>query len=278
MSNAALPGQRLREERERQGLDPEDISARLRLSRTYLQALEADDYARLPQPAFVRGYLRSYAKMLGLPGDELVADFERLVNDSSAGDDQRAETEPEERLDADGAPFWVWPAGAVALVIVVAVLWLAGGETPEPVADEPSTAESPEPLPDVATGREETGAEAPQAQQPVEPEPVEPVEGLSGDGRRGPEETVAARDQAAGTDTLRMRFEDQCWLEVHEQETGERIYQGNQPAGGELELGGTAPFRVTLGNAPALASLEVNDQSLELPQGRPGQVVRVTVP
>lgn len=49
----------------------EDVAAALNLSEYTVKALEADDYSDLPGSTFTKGYLRSYANLLGLDGDEL---------------------------------------------------------------------------------------------------------------------------------------------------------------------------------------------------------------
>ena len=51
--------------REAKGLSIEDISRQLKLSTAQVRALEADDHASLPSPVFLRGFLRSYARMVG---------------------------------------------------------------------------------------------------------------------------------------------------------------------------------------------------------------------
>lgn len=71
------PGRRLLLAREAAGLSREEVSTRLRLRLELIRALEEDDYAHLPPPAFVSGYLRSYARLLELPAEELVALLER---------------------------------------------------------------------------------------------------------------------------------------------------------------------------------------------------------
>ena len=71
---AMLPGERLRRAREEQGLSQDEVSKHLRLSLSYLRALEEDDYDRLPEPPFIKGYLRNYARFLGLPAEERLKD------------------------------------------------------------------------------------------------------------------------------------------------------------------------------------------------------------
>ena len=70
------PGARLRTAREAQGLSLEQVAATLKVLPRILQALEADNYAALPEPVFVRGYLRQYAALVAVPADEVLARFD----------------------------------------------------------------------------------------------------------------------------------------------------------------------------------------------------------
>ncbi|MEH6627110.1 MAG: RodZ domain-containing protein [Motiliproteus sp.] len=76
-------GEQLKQAREAQGHSIEDTAARLNISAKYIRALEASDIGSLPRMPFVRGYIRSYARLLGLSGDQLVVSF----NQEFAGDD-----------------------------------------------------------------------------------------------------------------------------------------------------------------------------------------------
>jgi flagellar biosynthesis protein FlhG len=53
------------------GLDLRDIAERTKIGYSYLVALEAENYAKLPAPVYVRGFLAEYAKMLGLDGQKV---------------------------------------------------------------------------------------------------------------------------------------------------------------------------------------------------------------
>ena len=68
-------GARLVAAREARKLGIEKVAADLRLDVAVIRALENDDHAALPAPIFVQGYLRSYARLVGLPGQELVRDY-----------------------------------------------------------------------------------------------------------------------------------------------------------------------------------------------------------
>lgn len=65
-------GERLRNAREARGLTLSAAEGLTRIRAVYLQALEDEQFDRLPAPAYTRGYLRTYALALGLPANELV--------------------------------------------------------------------------------------------------------------------------------------------------------------------------------------------------------------
>ena len=77
-------GTTLRDARERRGLDLAECERATRIRAGQLRALEEGRFEKLPEPPYVRGFLRSYAGLLGLDAERLVAEYDRLV-----GQDQR---------------------------------------------------------------------------------------------------------------------------------------------------------------------------------------------
>jgi cytoskeletal protein RodZ len=70
---ALSPGAKLAFARNDLGWTVEQVAAQLKLATRQIVALEADDYAALPEPAVVRGFIRAYAKLLKLDATPLVA-------------------------------------------------------------------------------------------------------------------------------------------------------------------------------------------------------------
>jgi cytoskeleton protein RodZ len=68
-------GQQLREARERRGVTLDAVKRELRIHGPYLEALEAEEFAALPAPAYARAFLRQYAAYLGLDPEPLVAAY-----------------------------------------------------------------------------------------------------------------------------------------------------------------------------------------------------------
>ncbi len=78
-AEALSPGVRLRRAREACDLSREEVASHLKLSTNKIEALEQGDVEKIAAPVFVAGYLRSYAKLVNLSGDEIVADFKALA-------------------------------------------------------------------------------------------------------------------------------------------------------------------------------------------------------
>lgn len=66
------PGERLQAARIQQGLSLEDVASRMHLSINILEAIEENDFEEITAPIFVKGYLRAYARIVGLDEDEII--------------------------------------------------------------------------------------------------------------------------------------------------------------------------------------------------------------
>ncbi len=70
-------GQRLKEERLRQGLTLEDVSKSTRIKTSFLDAIEKSEYDKLPASTFAQGFVRNYTQFLKLPDEEVIPLFRR---------------------------------------------------------------------------------------------------------------------------------------------------------------------------------------------------------
>ncbi len=118
-------GLTLRDARRLQTQSIKDVSEQLRISVDYLSKLETGAFHDLPAPAYVNGFLRSYAQYLGLVPDLLVGRYAALTNVKGAKLHHKMPmtTRPPQRSA---------PAIASALVVVAAVaygswFWVKGG-------------------------------------------------------------------------------------------------------------------------------------------------------
>lgn len=69
--------QTLRQTREAKGITLEEVAQRTYIKLPYLVALEEGDIAKLPAPVYIHGYIRQYAKLLGLNGSDLVLQYQQ---------------------------------------------------------------------------------------------------------------------------------------------------------------------------------------------------------
>lgn len=79
------PGDALRVARESRGWSVAEVATQLNLTPTRLTQLEAGEFDKLPGNTFARGYIRAYAKLLGLEQAPLVADFDQFTGSNATG-------------------------------------------------------------------------------------------------------------------------------------------------------------------------------------------------
>ncbi|HWH13929.1 MAG TPA: helix-turn-helix domain-containing protein, partial [Miltoncostaeaceae bacterium] len=112
-------GNTLREARLRRGLDIAECEAGTKIRAKYLRAMEDEHFDLLPSPAYVRGFLRTYAQYLGLDGQLMNDEYEsRFVpGEGTDGDARRPRARPARGRPAPrpqgGRPVGSRPAGRV---------------------------------------------------------------------------------------------------------------------------------------------------------------------
>ena len=77
-------GETLRRERVRQGFDVASIATRTKIGLHLIEAIEADQFDRLPGGVFARSFVRQYARLLGLDEEELVRQFNQQFEEPVA--------------------------------------------------------------------------------------------------------------------------------------------------------------------------------------------------
>jgi cytoskeletal protein RodZ len=137
-------GERLREAREARGLSPSEVSEKIRIRTVYLIAIEEENWRAVGAPVYIRGFLRTYARFLGLDPEEVVAQFGELEPGNSAPEPQYVVGPPARRNHA-----LTWIAACVAVLLVAFVAYNAltmhrqGQEAAVATAVSPSPEASP---------------------------------------------------------------------------------------------------------------------------------------
>jgi len=93
-------GEELRREREIRGISLKEIADATKISKRFLDAIERNDHKILPAPVFTRGFVREYARYLGLNSDEMVNRY----NFAAVGDDRIEQSAHLDRLTTPQAP------------------------------------------------------------------------------------------------------------------------------------------------------------------------------
>jgi cytoskeletal protein RodZ len=99
-SELALFGEELRREREIRGISLKEIADATKISKRFLEAIERNDHKTLPAPVFTRGFIREYARYLGLQTEDMVNRY----NYAAAGDDRIEHSAHLDRLIAASVP------------------------------------------------------------------------------------------------------------------------------------------------------------------------------
>ena len=81
-SNLSL-GEFLRQERERRGITLEQVASATKVGIRILHAIEADQYVELPAKPFIRGFVASYARFIGLESKEVLTQFGKFIEERS---------------------------------------------------------------------------------------------------------------------------------------------------------------------------------------------------
>lgn len=93
-SELATFGEELRREREIRGISLKEIADATKISKRFLEAIEKNDHKTLPAPVFTRGFVREYARYLGLNAEEMVDRY----NHAAMGDERIEKSAHLERL------------------------------------------------------------------------------------------------------------------------------------------------------------------------------------
>jgi len=268
----ASPGARLRREREARGLTQQQVADTLNLDPMVVNALEANDFAALGAPVFVKGHLRRYAALLGLAEDETVAAYERSklqVHEPTLVPKSRLEMAP-----VRGKPRWPLVMGGAVSFLAAAALIAYLSENGLPWADgsdAPADASLPALTPEAASATRPVAAAG---------TPDDPAAAAATTDATSSATTPAATttDPASpppalqpGQVSLQLRFNADSWVEVFDG-AGRAVIYDLGKAGSERTVTGTAPLSVTIGNAGAV-TMATNGRPVTLPSPAPGELL-----
>lgn len=293
------PGAALQEERRRQSLSLTDVARQLKLAPRQVEALERDDFAALPGPVFVRGFLRNYARLLGLDPEPMVRAVDRLMAPHTIESEAKASASLERGAavpiveSAAGESRSRWPVYLIGAAVILVTGYLATRDrTPQPasvdvpvgVAPTETPAQSPAlEMPPAATAPapapQPTPAPAPQTPVP-EPAAVAPTPTPAPQATPAPPAATAPAAPSVRTvgntgPAIRMTFSRESWVEVRDRD-GNVIFGQLNPEGSIRVVRGQPPLSLVVGNASGV-SLTYNGKTIDLAPHTRTDVARLTL-
>lgn len=245
--NAAVQSQRslgswLRGQREARGVSLRDIADASKISLRYLEALEQDRFDVLPAPVFAKGFLREYARVVGLDPDEAVNLY--LLSRSETEPEPEASQQPTPRRSAAPSTLGYGLLLALAVVAFVGIAALLSYYAERRREGQPIVS-APELVATYAA--------------PVRPDTPEPTVTAT------PEAAASAATPAPSAPlVVSLEFSEDCWVELV---VDGRRRASELRAGGEtLEIEAEEFVQLTLGNASGVR-VEVDGRPYALPVG-----------
>jgi cytoskeleton protein RodZ len=119
-------GDRFRSAREARGLSLSDVSEQIRIRSVYLAAIEEENWSAVGAPVYIRGFLRTYARFLGLDPEGVVAAFNGEVpgaQTASQADNEPSRASDTARAARPSGPYLIWIAGIIAVLLVAFVVY-----------------------------------------------------------------------------------------------------------------------------------------------------------
>lgn len=207
-------GERLRREREMRGVTLDEISASTKIARRHLEALETENFDSLPGGVFNRGFVRSYARFLGIDEEQAVADYVVASGEQSRPEPNYVEeihqqAEPKLNPRRSSLPLLL---ALLALVIVLAIFWARNKRQPE-MSETPPAATPTLPPPTPAQSA---------ALSTVSPSPQSPVAAsasLPAENAAAMPAKISSADDAASaskpperTFSITVRAKEEAWI------------------------------------------------------------------
>ena len=304
--NQGVPGKTLAAQREALGWSVEQVADQLKLAVRQVVALEAGDYANLPGPAVVRGFVRAYAKIMKLDPAPLVA---MIALDTAPAPDTTPTTvrrdKPtsfsEVRFPTNGKrsrPPYGLIAGVVVVIGAGIAVWQLGlvsaflpaagtSAASAPVASAPSNpAASVTVLPSPVTGAVSTPIETTTVKPGEENKPLQspsvPLISVPPPAATAPAAAPAAATPAAATpaapasgNSLVLTVREDSWVEV-KRAKGRPLLSKLLKAGSTETVEIKEPVTLVVGK-PSGVDASLRGAALPLPPVAGGTVARVAV-
>lgn len=236
-------GEELRLHRESKGISLREIEEETKIRMKYLIALEADDFDALPGKVYVIGFLRTYARFLGMNDEEMVNSLKSLPSFNVH------EEETKEKKKKKTAPKSV---KSKYLILIIVLALVIGGISFAFFRDG---------------DKNKPNEIVPQTQTP--PEEQEAPNNIPGTPETESQTDANSESEINGVSVTVIIKESSCWIDVHID--GKSFFQGTLSAGENRTFIGQEKISIKYGNA-GVVEVIANGESI-YPVGNIGQVI-----
>ncbi|EMK3314724.1 cytoskeleton protein RodZ [Vibrio vulnificus] len=298
-------GTLLKRKRESMGYTQKQVADRLRLRVNVIEQIDDNQFESGQVATFTRGYLRSYARLVGLD--------EKIILDAldNTGDAQHQEQEMQSfsrktNTEKHNSRIMLITWGIFIIITGISSLWWWQNQQENSLAQSVNQAaqledavieESEPPLIDDVVMQEmdattesneqnevssEESPASPESVEALEVETLEPIVEAEADAESQVEPQAAVvkvtseAPKANGETALTMAFRSDCWVQVKDA-SGKTLISGIRKSGQDLNLSGQAPFNVILG-APEGVTMTFASEPVDLSRYTAGKVARFTLP
>ena len=233
-------GEELRRVREEKGMNLREVSDATHIGSRFLQAIESDNYSILPGGIFNRGFVRSYARYVGMDEEQAMVLYNQQL-ESQGGEAPRSPASSLDGIDEGTSSPW----GSIALIVITLLLlsagiftawkWFKGGEallvgnTPSPSASaSASPAASSEASPSASA------VASPTLSTSTTPSP-------------SPDASPSTAPMPGAMQLKLQAKDDLCWISV-KTDTNQKSEQANLKPGEYREVSANERFIVNVGN------------------------------
>ncbi|CAI2310502.1 TPA: cytoskeleton protein RodZ [Vibrio parahaemolyticus] len=299
-------GTLLKNKRESLGMTQKQVADRLRLRVSVIEDIENNRFESQQVATFTRGYLRSYAKFVGLDEKVVLVALEQTADVKPKEQEiemQSFSRKTKHEKHNSRIMLLTWVIAIVIIGISAAWWWQnqqenslaqvvaeANVETSQPSADEIADidlmteeeliASTPAELAASNNTASESSINAAQTDEVV---PAETEESTT-EATQQPVAVIEAAEEIRdaspvvpeGMTLLTMKFKADCWIQVKDT-NGKTLVSGTQKPGQDVELTGKAPFKVILG-APEGVTMTFASEPVDLSGYTSGKVARFTLP
>lgn len=253
-------GEELRRLREEKGFSFREVSDATHIGSRFLQAIESDNYSILPGGIFNRGFVRSYARYVGLDEEQAMVLYNQQL-EAQGGETPRTTAPSWDGIEEEASSPW----GTIALIVIILLLVSAGiysayryfngeaatsqivGTTPVPSA---SVALSPSPT--AASSESSSPSPSPTTESSLAPSPS-----------TTPTTVVSPAPPLTGNLQVKIQIgENQCWLKV-KSDTNPAA-EGTLNPGDVREFAASEKMIMSFGNAVGITAT-LNGRPMKIP-------------